>query len=338
MRIIFFFVLVLTLCFNKIEAQDFNQAKLDSFIVKLEQNKKAMGSISIYKAGKDVYVKSIGYKDSAQKSKANHESLYRIGSISKTYTATLILMLKEKGKLSLTDKLSAWFPDVKNADQITIEHLLRHRSGLFNFTNELNFMQWMTQSIKREELLQKIIQYTPNFKPGEKFEYSNTNYFLLALIAEKQSGKKYHQLLHDFICKPLKLKRTFDYPDSKFFSDQTISFKKYADWVPDTNTHLSITLGAGSIVATAEDVNTFLNALFTYKLVSKKSVEEMATLVDGYGLGVFRVPFYERFALGHNGGIDGFRSASYYFADDQVSITYLSNAVDYPFKIGRAHV
>ncbi|MCU0382910.1 MAG: beta-lactamase family protein, partial [Cyclobacteriaceae bacterium] len=291
-----------------------------------------MGSISIYKAGKEVYTKSIGYKDSAQTSKANNESLYRIGSISKTYTATLILMLKEKGKLSLTDKLSAWFPDIKNADQITVEHLLRHRSGLFNFTNELNFAQWMTQPIKQEELLQKIIQYTPNFKPGEKFEYSNTNYFLLALIAEKQSSKKYHQLLHDLICKPLKLKRTFAFPDSKFNSDQTISFKKYADWVPDTNTHLSVTLGAGSMVANAEEVNIFLHALFTNKLLSKKTVEEMSTLVDGYGFGLFRAPFYNRSALGHNGGIDGFRSAGYYFADDQVSITYLSNAVDYPFN------
>jgi len=330
MRIIF--IVVLIVCFNKIEAQDFNRSKLDSFMVKLEQNKMAMGSISIYKAGKEVYTKSIGYKDSVQKLKANHESLYRIGSISKTYTATLILMLKEKGKLSLSNKLSTWFPDIKNADEITIEHLLRHRSGLFNFTNELNFAQWMTQTIKREALLQKIIQYTPNFKPGEKFEYSNTNYFLLALIAEKQSGKKYHQLLQEFICKPLKLKRTFDLPDSKFFSDQTISFKKYADWVPDTNTHLSITLGAGSIVANAEEVNIFLHALFTNKLLTKKSIEEMSTLVEGYGLGLFRAPFYERSALGHNGGIDGFRSAGYYFADDQVSVTYLANAVDYPFN------
>jgi CubicO group peptidase (beta-lactamase class C family) len=330
MRLYFLFAFLF--CCNLVAAQEFDKAKLDSFLVSLEQNKKAMGSLSIFKDGKEVYNNSIGYKDSAQSVKSNSKSLYRIGSISKTYTATLILMLKEKGKLALSDKLSNWFPEIKNAEQITIEHLLRHRSGLFNFTNELNFVQWMTQPIKREDLLQKIIQYTPNFKPGEKFEYSNTNYFLLALITEKVSGKTYHQLLNDFICKPLKLKRTFDLPDSKFISDQTISFKKYADWVPDTKTHLSITLGAGSLVANAEEVNIFLNALFTYKLISKASVDEMSTLVDGYGYGLFRAPFYDRSALGHNGGIDGFRSAGYYFSDDRVNVTYLANAVDYPFN------
>ena len=103
-----------------VSAQTFDKAKLDSFFSLLEKNNKGMGSISIFKEGKEVYTKSIGYADVEHGLKADNETVYRIGSISKTFTATMVMQLVESGKLALEDKLSKFYPDVPNAEKITI--------------------------------------------------------------------------------------------------------------------------------------------------------------------------------------------------------------------------
>ena len=177
-NIILLFTIVL--CAN-LSAQDFDQQKLDSLFQLIESNQKAMGSISIFENGKETYHNAFGFASKEENLRANDRTKYRIGSISKTFTATIIMNLVEEGKLSLTTKLSGFYPEIKNAQIITVEQLLKHRSGIFNFTSAEDFTSWMEQPISKEGLVKKIVANGSVFEPNEKFEYSNSNYVLLLL-------------------------------------------------------------------------------------------------------------------------------------------------------------
>ena len=164
---------------------------MDSLIAHIDANEKGMGSISIFANGNVVYESAFGYANIAQEIPATVKTKYRIGSISKTFTASIIMQLVQEGKLQKDTKLSAFFPEVKNADKITLEQLLKHQSGIFNFTSAQDYQKYMEKPLSREQLLKKIVANGSVFEPGEKTEYSNTNYVLLSLIAEKGRGQRF---------------------------------------------------------------------------------------------------------------------------------------------------
>src|SRR5690606_39134339 len=124
-------------------AQAPNIKLLDSLFPHIEANDKNMGSDSVYKDSKEIYRKSIGFASIEQNAKANAETKYRIGSISKTFTAAIIMQLADQGRLTLDTRLEKFFPRIPNAEKITIGHLLRHESGLFNFTASPDYLRWM---------------------------------------------------------------------------------------------------------------------------------------------------------------------------------------------------
>src|SRR5699024_4346010 len=133
--------------------QNFNEAKLDSLINYLSDENQIMGNVSIYQNGAEVYHKAFGYRDVELRIQANPHTLYRIGSVSKTYTAAVIMQLIEENKLRLDTKLKEYFPEIPNASEIDIEQLLSHRSGLVNFTNDPDYVNWAKESKTREELV-----------------------------------------------------------------------------------------------------------------------------------------------------------------------------------------
>ena len=151
---------------------------LDELLITLETDKIAMGTVSVYKSGNEIYNKSFGLKNIETKEKANEKTRYWIGSITKTYTATVILQLVDEAKIRLNTTLDTYFPNIPNAKKITISHLLQHRSGLFNITNNPDFEVWIAEPRSRDQMLARIKQYDPQFQPGEKASYSNTNFYL----------------------------------------------------------------------------------------------------------------------------------------------------------------
>ena len=167
-----------------LNAQDFQTEKMDSLFYLLEKYDKAMGSLSVYQKGVSIYQKSIGYADVDGKIKATVHTKYRIGSLSKRFTATLVMQLIEEGKLSLETKLSDFYPGLPNSDQITIQQLLDHESGLFDIIKSPNFKEWMIEKRSKEDLLAKIKENGSIYSPGEKRSYSNTNYIILTFILE----------------------------------------------------------------------------------------------------------------------------------------------------------
>lgn len=311
-------------------AADYN--KLDSYLTQLVENNKAMLSVAIHQDGKLVYKYAGGYADEGLQTKLSTDSSFRIGSITKTYTSVVILKLAEQGKLSLSDKLSQYFPEVKSSDDISIKQLLRHESGLFNFTNAPEYLEYMYQAQSNVQLMKKVLSYDAVFKPGTSQEYSNTNFLLLGFIAEKVTGKSLSDLITEIVTKPLGIETTYLSAQNTVKGNEVWSFRYQGDWQALPNTHLSIPQGAGAIVSNAEDVGVFLSKLFTGKILSEKSLTQMMDMKQSLGLGVMEFPFYDRRAVGHNGGIDGFNSNASYFAKDKVSAVVLSNGINFNFN------
>ena len=272
-----------------------------------------MGSISIFKSGEEDYQHAFGYASLEDSVAATRNTKYRIGSISKTFTAAIIMGLVEAGKLSLSTSLAEFYPEINNAQDITIEHLLRHRSGIYNFTSTEDYQSWMEQPISRAELVKKIVANGSVFKPDEKAEYSNSNYVLLSFIAERLKDQKFAQLVEETICEPCSLENTYYGAAVRVENHEAESYTRSDGWQLATETDMSVPAGAGAMVSNPTDLNIFLNCLFNQKIVSEESLDAMMTLEDGYGMGLFQIPFYDKKAYGHNGGIDRFQSSAAYF-------------------------
>lgn len=309
------------------EAQSFDQEKMDQLFQFIEKNDKGMGSIAIFKDGLPVYKKSIGFADIEKEIKAMEHTKYRIGSISKTFTAVVIMQLIEEEKLALNTPLSDFFPDLPNAQKVTVEHLLKHRSGYFNFTAAADLLEWMQVPQSRADLMKRFMENGTIFEPNEKMEYSNTNYVLLAWIAEDLDQKEFPTILQERIIKPSDLKHTYYGGKINTQNKEALSYDKMMDWTLAIESDMSVPSGAGAVVSTPSDVNVFLQDMFNGKLISAAALAQMKTMEDGYGLGVFELPFYDKMGIGHNGAIDGFQSMAAYFAEEKLAITYLGNGV-----------
>ena len=168
-----------------------------------------------------------------------------------------------------------------------------------------------------------------DFEPGTKAEYSNSNFVLLSYMLQDIYKKNYAELLNEQIIRPIGLKNTYYGKKINIKDDECDSYSFKGNWIKEQETDMSIPMGAGAIVSTPIDLTKFADALFSGKLVSPRDLEEMETLKDNYGMGLFKVPFYDRFGYGHNGGIDGFTSVMYHLADDNVSMAMTSNGTNF---------
>ncbi|MBC8111488.1 MAG: beta-lactamase family protein [Verrucomicrobia bacterium] len=330
------FITLLTIAFSlgNVHAQNLNKAKLDSLLDILAKNNKAMGSLTVSKKGTVLYSRAIGYGSISEKEKkaAVTTTKYRIGSISKTFTATLIFQLIDEGKIMLTSTLDNYFPQLPNAKLITISNLLNHRSGLHNFTANPDYMTWMTQPKTQDEMLKVMTANKPDFQPNEKFAYSNTNYVILGYIIEKIAKKPYSKVLNEKITIKIGLTNTYYGGKINTKNNESSSYKWINGWQIQPETDMSIPGGAGAVVSTPTDLTKFMEALFALKLVSQNSLNQMKTLTDGYGMGMFQMPFYTRKGYGHNGSIDGFKANVGYFPEDSLSIAYCTNGEVHPLN------
>jgi len=324
------FSLILILCINSVSAQSFDKAKLDQYLDSLEAHDKAMFSLAAFKNGEPIYQKSIGYADLENKQKANKDTQYRIGSITKVFTSTMIFQLIDEGKLSLDTKLAKYYPKVKNANKITISMLLSHRSGIHNLTNTAEYTHYMTRPKTKAEMVSLIESLDSDFKPDSRANYSNSGYVLLGFILEDITQDSYANQLQQRIATKLNLVRTEYGGPINVQDNQAKSYTHYTEeWSPTTVTDMSIPHGAGAIISTPTEVTKFLSSLLTGKLVSADSLAKMQELNQGFGRGLFQFPFYDKKAYGHNGGIDGFSSITGYFAADDVAFALTSNGMNY---------
>ncbi|MDB5281287.1 MAG: peptidase [Bacteroidota bacterium] len=315
-------------------SQRLNKAELDSFFTILADKNKAMGSLVISKNGAVVYKRTIGYSSISDNSKkpATESTKYRIGSISKMFTATMVFQLIDEGKLNLTTTLDTYFPQIPNANKITIGNLLNHRSGLHNFTNDPAYMTWMVQPKTEDEMIAVISKSPVDFQPNEKASYSNSNFVVLGYVIEKVSKQSYARCLTERITSKIGLSSTYVGGKTNIEKGESFSYAFTNGWKQQPETDMSIPGGAGAIVSTPADMAKFIEALFALKLTSSNSLNQMKTITEGYGMGMFQIPFFERKAYGHNGGIDGFGSTLTYFPEDSLAVAYCTNGQVYPMN------
>ena len=318
-------VLILILSYFGIAQSNFDSEKLDKYFDALEQNNKFMGSVAVSKNGEIIYTKSIGFENTENNVHASVNSKYRIGSISKSFTAILISKAVEENKVKLNQTIDKWFPAIKNANKITVKYLLNHRSGIHNFTNDKDYLTWNTQPKTEQELVEIITKGGSDFSPNSKAEYSNSNYVLLTFILEKSYAKSYADLLQEFIVNPIGLKNTYVFGKINPSNNECYSYSFAGTWNREPETDFTIPLGAGAILSTPTDLTKFADALFGGKLLTNESMEIMKTIQDGYGIGLFQIPFYNSMGYGHTGGIDGFSSVYSYFPTDKISSALISN-------------
>jgi CubicO group peptidase (beta-lactamase class C family) len=327
-------LLLCALIFTAGHAQTPDKGKLDQFFNRLAEKNKAMGSLTVTKEGDIFYSRAIGYSqiDSTEKKQVSAATRYRIGSITKMFTAAMIFQLVEENKLKLSDTLDKFFPQIPNAQKITLAQMLGHRSGIFNVTENPDFRSFKTQAKTRDEMVAIIAKAKPAFEPGEKAQYSNSNYVLLGYIVEKAGGRSYEDALKQRITSKIGLRDTYlgtGYSEASKNEGSSYSF--ISDWKQETETHLSIPGGAGAIVSTPNDLTKFIQALFDGKIVSKESLEQMKPK-DQFGMGINVYPIGGKTFYGHGGGIDGFRSLLVYLPEEKLSLAYTSNGVNYPFN------
>lgn len=325
----FFIAVICTIVCTATFAQKFDKTRLDTYFNTLEKNNKFMGSVAVFQNGQIIYTRSAGFSDYENHIKATENSKYRIGSISKTITATLILKAVEEGKITLDKKLADFYPSIKNADMITVEQLLRHRSGIHSFTDDEDYETWNTQPKSEEELLDIISKGNSEFKPDSTFKYSNPNYILLSFILQKIYNKTYAEIVREKIVLPLGLNHTYFGSAINAQNNECYSYSFSGKWEKETETDMSIPMGAGGIVSSPTDMVKFGNALFSGRIISKKSYTQMTNIKDGYGMGLFKLPFYEKEGFGHTGAIDGFSSMLSFYPESGVTFALLSNGNNY---------
>ena len=299
------------------------------FMEGLSSNEKFMGQVEVMKDGKTIHFYGTGYTDVNAQTKTTANSKYMIGSVSKTITASMVLKAVEEEKLKLEGKLSEFFPEIKHADQITIEQLLNHHSGIHNLTQSPDYAAFAQGKKSREELIDFIVKGGSDFLPGEKAAYSNSNYILLSYILEKVYNLGFDQIFQKKIVDPLGLKFSQFGMLKSATIQPTLSYKYEAEWVPMPTTDSSIPMGAGGIVMNAHDLATYITALFDGKIISTPSLEKMTTQKDGYGLGIFKTAISGKTGYTHTGLIDGFNAAFYYLPEERLTYILLSNAENY---------
>ncbi len=333
MKILSLIILLFALSFTAF-SQTFDKAKLDRFFDALSANNKGMGSIAISKGGDVIYSRSVGFSHYGEKGKvaSDAKTKYRIGSISKMFTATIVFQLVEEGKLKLEDTLDKFFPEIPNAKKITVAQLLNHHSGIHDITGDAqNYYSYYRRPQTHEQMLAIMAKTTPDFEPGAKAAYSNSNYILLGYIAEKVSGKSYKDLLNEKITSKINLTDTFYGGQINDSNNESHSFDFIeGEWKILGETDMSIPGGAGAIVSTPTDLTKFITALFDGKLISQKNLDQMKTTTDNYGSGIFQFPLDDKKLFGHTGGIDGFNSMLVYLPEEKLSVAYISNGTIYP--------
>lgn len=303
--------------------------KLDHYFQLLNENNKFSGSVALAKNGNILYEKSVGFSDYQDGKEINSETKFRIGSISKTFTAALVLKAIEEKKLDLNQSLNKFYPTIKNADKISIENLLNHRSGIHNFTSLPDYLETSVTAKSKKELIDLIANLQSDFEPNSKSEYSNSNYVVLSFILEDVYKKPYSTILNERIIQPLGLKNTQYGQKINPDKNEALSYSLLDNYTLSPETDLSIPMGAGGIVSTPTDLIRFGEALFGNKIISEDSVKKMKTMTDDFGLGIFQFPFYEKIAYGHTGGIDSFSSLWGKFPIEDISIAITSNGGSY---------
>lgn len=291
------------------------------------------GTVIVTKKGSILLKKAYGLADHEWNIKNTIDTKFQLASVTKQFTATAILQLVEKGKLSLTDKLSQFLPDYPKADSVSIHMLLSHSSGL-----AMGFKKIAISSMSADSAYNEIKKIPYEFSPGTKTAYSNIGYYLLAKIIEKVSGEKYADYLHKHIFEKVGMK------NSGVITNEILIPKKAKNYILEDNKYTNnpyinwkINIGHDGVYSTVEDLALWDKALYGTTILSEKMKKLMFTPYskENWGYGFIINPFYnhKHQLIAHDGGFFGAMTSLNRFTDDDLFVTVLSNNESFSYII-----
>jgi CubicO group peptidase (beta-lactamase class C family) len=290
--------------------------------------------VAVVKDGQIAYVKAYGDARLEPRTPAAPEMRYSIGSISKQFTAAALLMLQEQGKLSLDDKVSRFIPELTRANEVTVRQLLSHTSGYQDYWPQDYVMPFMLQPVTAQKILDTWARKALDFEPGTKWQYSNTNYVIAGVIAEKAGGVPLLQLLRERVFTPLGMKSVTNIDQEKLGETDPTGYLRYAlgPLRPAPKEGQGWLFAAGELAMTAQDLARWDISLIEQRLMKPASYREFATEVllknglgTGYGLGVDVGTVAGHRALSHGGEVSGFTAENMVFPDERVAVAVLTN-------------
>lgn len=314
------------------------EAMADSLFINRIGEDEPGAAVLVARDGKVLYAKGFGYANLHNGQPVTQETIFRIGSITKQFTAAAILKLNEEGKLALDDKLTQFIPGYPRGDEVTIHHLLTHTSGIKSYTDEINFEdKEVTEPIASSEAHIESFKNKPyNFDPGTAWSYNNSGYFLLGYIIEKVSGHPYHDYLKENFFEPLGMDHTgVHYKDIALdnealgYSFQDGKVNLAPDW------EMSWAGGAGALYSTIGDLFKWNEAVFNGRVLQETSLHAAFTPVKlnngdeaqpAYGYGWMLGEFRGWKSVSHGGGLPGFITFLVRFPEQHVTIAVLTNA------------
>ena len=311
-------------CFSQSKAD-----KIDELLRTYHALGRFNGSALVLSKGKIILQSGYGYQDVDAKILHNPQTIFQLGSVTKQFTAAIILKLAEQGKLKLTDKLSRFYPTFINGDSITIHHLLSHTSGVFNYTDDREFMEnEITKPVTKERMFALFYKKALDFSPGSGFKYSNSGYYILGAVIQKVEDKPYEEVVREMIFRPIGMVHSgFDFVHLSDKNKATgyVSFND-EEIQKDRQVDSSVSFSGGSIYSTAGDLLNWHNALMNNKVLSRKSLKKAFTVYkEGFGYGWVVDSVAGKEAVYHNGSIMGFTSNIYRVESDNTCIILLNN-------------
>jgi CubicO group peptidase (beta-lactamase class C family) len=320
-------ILLTASCLAQDKTSTADIARMDQ-IIKAYVPSRFMGSVLVAQDGKVLLDKGYGFANLEWDVPNTPTTKFRLGSITKQFTAASILLLEEQGKLKVEDPVKKYMPDAPAAwDKITIFHVLTHTSGIPSFTGFPDFESHEAQATTPEKLVEWFRDKPLEFEPGTKWNYSNSGYVLLGYLIEKISGESYSEFVQQNIFTPLGMK------DSGYDSNSAIIAHRAAGYTPGKSgavnagfVHMSIPFSAGALYSTTEDLLRWEQGLFGGKVLTAASLAKMTTPFKqdyAFGLGVSTQNGHKMIA--HDGGIQGFNTALAYYPDDKLVVAVLAN-------------
>jgi CubicO group peptidase (beta-lactamase class C family) len=287
-----------------------------------------MGAVLVARGDQVLFSKAYGSADIEWDLPNTVDTKFRIGSVTKQFTAAAILLLEQRGKLKLEDPIKKHYAEAPAAwDAITLHHLLTHTSGIPNFTSFPDYTNFEPLPTTPADVIKRFRDKPLEFTPGAEMRYSNSGYVLLGVVIEKAGGMGYAQFLAENLFTPLGMK------DSGYESNSALLPKRAAGYTPGPNgignasyVHMSVPFSAGALYSTVGDLHRWTRSLFTHQVISAESLQKMLTPAkNDYALGIFVGSNLVGRLAQHGGGINGFNSQLSYYPESEVTIVALSN-------------
>lgn len=330
--------LVLGLWFQLTFAQQKSNEQLadvfDKMLSEQFKTNETGATVLVSRNGQILYSKAFGMANLESGIPMQTDHVFRIGSITKQFTSIAILQLMEQSKLNLQDEITKFIPDYPmQGNKITIEHLLTHTSGIQDYTAMKDTVQRAKLDFTPVEMINYFKNQPMRFATGEKWEYSNSNYFLLGYIIEKISGKTYAEYLEEHFFQPLGMTQSLYANDIKIIKNRVGGYSHGENGFENAaSISMSQPYAAGSIQSTVGDLFKWQQAVHTYKLVKKETLDKAWTrykLADGeetdYGYGWRLGYVYDSPSVWHGGLINGFVTMAMYLPKEDVFVAVFSN-------------